>query len=58
MQQSVFNDQTLTDEEAGFIFDTAIYEFKRKIYNLRATFTCAIILLALTDIKTLFLGFQ
>ena len=50
----VLNNQTPIDDEAEVTFGTAKDEFKRQIYNTRASFPFAIILLALADIKTCF----
>jgi hypothetical protein len=50
----VLNDQTPTDDKDEVTFGTAKDDFKQQIYNLRASFPFAIILLALADIKACF----
>ena len=50
----VLNDQTPINDKAEVIFGTAKDKFKQQIYNMRASFPVAIILLALADIKACF----
>ena len=47
----VLNDQTPSDEETEITVGTAKGEFKRYIYNLRATFPHTILLLVLVNIE-------
>ena len=50
----VLNDQNPIDDKAEVTFGTAKGEFKRQIYNMRASFPFAMILLALADITACF----
>ena len=50
----VFNDQTLKDDKVEVMFGTAKYDVKRQIYNLRASFPSAIVLLPLANITASF----
>ena len=50
----VLNNQTRTDDEAEVTFGTTKDDFKRQIYNLRASFSFVSILLALVNIKACF----